>query len=70
MPFHATSLFEGLNDELGTDVNVLYSRGIEDLRRIADAMDFSTAASGGQRGLQAEAFDNLDLAGVPVRWRL
>src|SRR5882757_1806233 len=70
VPFHATSLLEGLSDELGTDVELHYSRGIEDLHSAAAATKFSTAASGGKPGLQAETFDNVDLAGPPASTRV
>ena len=69
-PFHAVSLLEGLSNELGTDVELHYSRGIEDLRSVAAATKFSTAASGGKPGLQAETFDNVDLAGTPASTRV
>jgi len=43
-PFHAISLLEGLSDELGTDVELHYSRGIEDLHSAA------AATSGSKKG--------------------
>jgi beta-glucosidase len=70
VPFHATSLLEGLSDELGTDVDVQYSRGIADLHHIAAATKFSTAADGNRPGLQVEVFDNMELAGTPAGTRV
>jgi beta-glucosidase len=70
VPFHATSLLEGLSDELGTAVDVHYSRGIADLHRIAAATRFSTAAGGDRPGLQVEVFDNMELAGAPASTRV
>jgi len=67
VPFHATSLLEGLSDELGTDVELHYSRGIADLQRLAAATRFSTEAGGDRAGLQVESFDNMELAGTPSR---
>lgn len=68
--FRDTSLLEGLTDELGAKVDVQYARGIADLRRVAAATKFSTAADGAQRGLKAEVFDNLDLSGPPSSLRI
>lgn len=70
VPFHATSLLEGLSDELGTDVEVHYSRGIADLHRIAAATAFSTAAGVDQPGLKVEVFDNMELSGAPASTRI
>src|SRR5882757_2791732 len=70
VPFHATSLLEGLSDELGTDVELHYSRGIDDLHNVAAATKFSTASSGGEPGLQAETFGNVELAGTPASTRV
>jgi beta-glucosidase len=69
-PFHAVSLLEGLSDELGIDVEVHYSRGIADLHRFAAATNFSTAPGGDRAGLQAEAFDNMELSGSPASTRI
>ena len=70
VPFHATSLLEGLSDELGTDVEVHYSRGIADLHRIAGATAFTTAAGGDRPGLEVQVFDNMELAGAPTSTRI
>lgn len=70
VPFRTTSLLEGLSNELGTKVNVHFARGVADLRRVASATVFSTAASGGQRGVNVELFDNIELAGAPASTRI
>jgi beta-glucosidase len=69
-PFHATSLLQGLSDELGTDIELNYSRGIPDLHRFAVATQFTTSAGGERPGLQVEAFNNMDLAGAPASTRV
>jgi beta-glucosidase len=70
VPFHAVSLLEGLSDKLGPDVQIDYSRGITDLRRLAAHTAFATAQRGGREGLQVEVFDNPQLAGRPVATRI
>lgn len=65
VPFHSTSLFEGLVEDLGTQVDVHYLRGITDYSRAANATKFYTAASGGKRGVNVEVFDNIELSGSP-----
>jgi beta-glucosidase len=70
VPFHATSLLEGLSDELGTDVELQYARGVTDYQHLAAATKFSTAAAGDQPGLHVDVFDNLDLAGSPISTRV
>lgn len=69
-PFRAVSFMEGLSEYLGSDVDVHYARGIPDLRRIANATNFSTALEGGQPGLHVEAFDNAELAGPATNRRV
>jgi beta-glucosidase len=69
-PFHAVSLLEGLGDELGSDVELRYSRGVADLRSVAAATKFFTTSSGDKPGLQAEVFDNVELAGTPASTRV
>jgi beta-glucosidase len=68
--FHAVSLLEGLGNELGTDAEVHYSRGIADLHRFAAATKFSVTPGGDRAGLQVEAFDNMDLSGSPAAIRV
>ncbi|MGO9930248.1 MAG: glycoside hydrolase family 3 C-terminal domain-containing protein [Steroidobacteraceae bacterium] len=69
-PFHAISLLEGLSNELGTDVEVQYSRGIADLHRFAAATRFSLSSDAVRPGLQVELFNNMDLAGPPASTRV
>jgi beta-glucosidase len=65
-PFVAVSYLEGLSNYLGTSGRVHYSRGVPSLGEMADATDFSTAATGGKPGLNAEYFSNDKLEGTPV----
>src|SRR6266850_1954217 len=68
-PFSAVSYFEGLSNYLGPDVNVHYARGLSSFAEMAEATSFTTAATGGQPGLNAEYFDNPDLKGTPAATR-
>lgn len=70
VPFQSTSLFQGLAGQLGTQVDVHYLRGITDYSRAANATKFSTAATGGKRGVNVEVFDNLELSGTPASTRV
>jgi beta-glucosidase len=65
-PFVAVSYLEGLSNYLGTSGRVQYSRGVPSLGEMADATDFSTAATGGKPGLNAEYFSNDKLEGTPA----
>jgi beta-glucosidase len=69
-PFDTVSFLEGLSNHLGTAVEVHYLRGLPDLRRVAAATKFMTAATGGAPGLNVEIFDNVDLSGLPARTRV
>jgi beta-glucosidase len=60
-PFSAVSYLEGLSNYLGSDVQVHYARGIPSFAEMAEATNFTTAATGGQPGLNAEYFNNPDL---------
>ena len=66
LPFGAVSLLEGISNYLGTAAPAYYRRGVLSLSEMAEATNFSTAASNGQRGLQAEYFNNMELQGAPV----
>ncbi|MBL8265944.1 MAG: glycoside hydrolase family 3 C-terminal domain-containing protein [Steroidobacter sp.] len=70
VPFHSTSLFEGLSQDLGTKVDVHYLRGILDYTRAANATKLQTAATGGKRGVNVEVFDNIELTGSPTATRV
>jgi beta-glucosidase len=65
-PFAAVSLLEGLSNALGPAASVTYRRGLPTYAEMAEATNFVTEAQGGQPGLKAEYFDNLDLKGAPV----
>jgi beta-glucosidase len=70
VPFDSTSLFEGLAEELGTQVDVHYLRGIVDYSRAANATRFKTAAADGKPGVNVEIFDNIELSGAPSVTRI
>ncbi len=65
-PFTAVSLLEGLSDHLSADVRVYYARGVPPLAELAEATNFTTTATAGQTGVQAEYFNNRDLQGLPA----
>lgn len=65
-PFSAVSYLEGLSNYLGPDVQVHYSRGVPTFAEMAEATIFTTAATNGQPGLNAEYFNNPDLQGTPA----
>jgi beta-glucosidase len=70
VPFTTVSVLEGLAQHLGTNAAVLHSNGILDLRAAAQATEFSTAASGGEPGVNVEVFDNDALEGQPAITRV
>jgi beta-glucosidase len=70
VPFGNTSLLEGLGNEFAGSGNLLYSRGLTDLRRLAGATQFTTSSDGGERGLKVETFGNLALSGPPQETRV
>ena len=65
-PFVATSFLQGLSNHLGSAVQVYYARGVPSLGEMAEATNFSTAATGGQPGLNGEYFNSTELKGTPV----
>ncbi len=65
VPFEAVSFLQGISDYVGNSGQVYYSPGLLAVPEMADATSFSTAASGGTPGLQAEYFTNPDLQGTP-----
>src|SRR5882672_1640448 len=65
-PFSAVSYLEGLSNYLGQDVQVHYTRGIPSFAEMAEATSFTTAATNGQPGLNAEYFNNPELQGTPA----
>ena len=69
-PFVAVSYLQGLVDYLAGSAIVTWSRGLVPLSEMFETTMFATAATGGQPGLKAEYFDNLDLAGAPSLTRI
>jgi beta-glucosidase len=65
-PFTPVSYLEGITNSLGSGTKVYYEPGIPSLEEMAKQTEFSTAASGGAAGLNAEFFSNLELKGPPV----
>ncbi len=65
-PFQSVSFLEGLSNYLGEPGKVFYASGLSTLHEWAEATQFTTAESGGQRGLQAEYFQGIELKGTPT----
>ena len=65
VPFKAVSFLQGISDYVGNAGQVYYSPGLLTVPEMADKTSFSTTASGGTPGLQAEYFTNPDLQGTP-----
>jgi beta-glucosidase len=65
-PFTPVSYLEGIVNYLGDSAKVYYSRGIPTLDEISKHMEFTTLASGGEKGLKTEIFNDSDLSGPPV----
>jgi beta-glucosidase len=57
-PFAAVSFMEGLSNAQGLEGKVYYHRGLPSLAEMAQATNFSTAATNGQPGLIAEQHVN------------
>jgi beta-glucosidase len=70
VPFHATSLLEGLSTESDNGIDIRYARGVADYRRFARNTKWTTGTGGEQAGIQVQEFDNLDLSGAPARTRI
>ena len=68
-PFMALSFLEGISNYLGTNAQTSYNRGIPNLSEMANATNFSNAATGGQPGLKAEYFTNPEMKGSPTTTR-
>jgi beta-glucosidase len=66
VPFTQVSYLEGLANYLGDSAKVYYSPGIPTLDEISKQMEFTSQASGGQKGLKEEIFNNRDLSGQPA----
>src|SRR6202030_3476164 len=63
LPFQAVSFIQGLSDYFGTAAQVFYTPGVPSVAEMADATNFSAAATGGVPGLNAEYFANTELQG-------
>src|SRR2546421_3178553 len=68
-PFAAVSFLEGISNYPGTGTQTYYLRGLPTLNEMAQATNFSTAATNGQEGLVAEYFANAEMQGSPVTTR-
>jgi beta-glucosidase len=66
VPFTQVSYLEGVANYLGDSAKVYYSPGLLTLDEISKQMEFTSEASGGQKGLKEEIFHNLDLSGKPA----
>jgi beta-glucosidase len=66
-PFHASSLLEGLNAVLNGGADIRYARGIADYQWFARNTKWGSGEDGRKGGIALQEFDNLDLAGAPVR---
>jgi beta-glucosidase len=65
-PFTPVSFLEGIEAYLGGGVKVYYSPGIPSLEEMAGRTKFTSEATGGEKGLKAEFFNNSDLTGPPA----
>jgi beta-glucosidase len=65
-PFTPVSYLEGIADYLGDSAKIYFSPGIPTLDEISKQMEFTTQATGGEKGLKAEVFNNSDLSGTPM----
>ena len=63
-PFSPVSYLSGITSYLGSGAKVYYAEGIPSLEEMAKHTEFTTEASGGERGLKAELFTNGELRGA------
>jgi hypothetical protein len=63
------SFMEGLSQAVGTNGHVLYHLGIQTLRDIAAATNFTNGEGTAEQGLRAEFFANEKLNGAPLVMR-
>jgi len=64
-PFYAISFLQGISNYLGSGVKVFSARGVPTIAELSDGTQFSTAATGGVPGLNAQYFASGDLSGPP-----
>ncbi len=67
VPFHNVSPLEALAEVGGSSTTVLYDRGVPEFSELARNTSFTTAASGGERGLTMDSFDSDSFADKPTR---
>ena len=65
-PFAAVSFLQGIANYLGAGAKIYYAAGVPTLEDMAGMTKFTTEASGGKDGLNAEFFDNVTLSGTPA----
>jgi beta-glucosidase len=68
-PFTPVSYLEGIVNYVGDSAKVYYARGIPTLDEIAKNTEFTTQATGGNKGLKMEIFNNVNLEGPPATVR-
>ncbi len=64
-PFHMVSVLEGLGNHVGQGATVYYDRGVPPVQDLARDTQFMTEASGGDKGVKVEYFNNPTLSGTP-----
>ncbi len=69
VPFTPVSFLEGIQGYLGGGVKVYYSPGIPTLEEMSKHTEFTSEATGGEKGLKAEFFNNSGLSGPPAMVR-
>ncbi|MGA7909761.1 MAG: glycoside hydrolase family 3 C-terminal domain-containing protein, partial [Candidatus Sulfotelmatobacter sp.] len=67
-PFNSVSFLEGISNDVGTGVKVLYSDSTPPLQEVFDRSAF-VVTPGGEAGLKGEYFDNQDFEGAPTLTR-
>ncbi len=68
-PITSISFVQGIANAVGDGAKVFFSTGEPELGPSVSQTHFSTAASGGEDGLKAEYFNNLNLEGPPALTR-
>jgi Beta-glucosidase-related glycosidases len=65
-PFHSVSLLDGIREQAGDNIEILYSPGLPTLPETVQQSVFYTAPGSDVRGLKAEFYNNPRLRGEPV----
>ncbi len=63
VPFQLVGAFEGIQQQAGAAVKVLYNEGVPALSRLASGTRLKTSATGGKDGVTVEMFANGNLKG-------